>query len=592
MKIAKLCLGIILFVSTTIFAQKKTFTVDDIWKGSFSTVGFESLHSMKNGTQYSVLEKAKTSSATNIEIYDYETGEKAKTLVSTSSIDGLDSFQSYTFSKDENRILIASEVEKIYRHSTKGIYHIFDVPSNGVFKISDKKIQSPMLSPDGNKVVYILDNNVFMLNFVSGQEVQLTNDGKKNEIINGVTDWVYEEEFAFVRAFDWSADSNKVAFLRFDEKEVPEFSMDVYGKKLYQKQDVFKYPKAGEKNAKVSLFIADIGSMTSDEVKLGAYKDFYIPRIKWTTNPNILSVQVLNRHQNNLDLIFVDAKSKTPKIVLSEKDAAYVDITDNLTFLDDNSFIWTSEKDGYNHIYHYGADGKLINQLTKGNWDVTAYYGYDTKNKKVFYQSVENGNINRDIYAITLDGKDKKRLSTQEGTNDAEFSADFSVYINYFSNATTPYEVTLNQGTTGKVLRELKNNKALADKLKGYDVRSKEFSTIQINGETLNMWMMKPKDFSAKKKYPLLMFQYSGPGSQMVKNSWNNGRDYWHMMLAQQGYIIACVDGKGTGGKGAKFKKATQNDLGNLEVQDQIAVAKQLGGLVVCLKEQILLKWQ
>jgi len=579
MKITKLFFGITLFVSSITIAQNKSFTLNEIWGGAFSTEGFQSLHSLKNGTQYSVLERDKASGASNINIYDYKTGEKAKTLVSSSSIDGLASFQGYTFSKDENRILLSSELEQIYRRSSRGIFHIYDVPTQGIFKVSDKKIQSPLLSPDGNKIAYVLDNNLFMLNFVTGQEVQLTDDGKKNEIINGITDWVYEEEFSFVRAFDWSADSNKIAFLRFDERDVPEFSMDVYGKELYQKQDVFKYPKAGEKNAKVSLFVADLSAMTSDEIKLGDYKDFYIPRIKWTANPDVLSVQVMNRHQNNLDLVFVDAKTKAPKIVLNEKDEAYVDITDNLTFLEDNSFIWTSEKDGYNHIYHYAATGKLINQVTTGNWEVTQYYGYDTKNKKIFYQSVENGSVNRDVYAIGLDGKGKKRLSKKEGTNDAEFSADFSSYISYFSSATTPYEFTLNNGANGEVVREIKNNKTLLDNLKGYDVRPKEFSTIQVNGETLNMWTIKPKDFDPKKKYPLFMYQYSGPGSQSVANTWHRANDYWYMMLAQQGYIVVCVDGRGTGLKGAKFKKATQNDLGNLEVQDQIAAAKQLGAL-------------
>ncbi|WP_108868105.1 S9 family peptidase [Aquimarina aquimarini] len=579
MKITKLFFTITFFITLAISAQNKAFTLEEIWRGAFRTEGLQSLHSMKNGTEYSVIERDGTSGATNIEVYTYKTGEKARTLVSTSLIDNLDSFQGYSFSKDENRILLSSGLEQIYRHSSKGIYHIYDVPSKGIFKVSDKKIQSPLLSPDGKKIAYVLDNNIYMLNFETGQEVQLTDDGKKNEIINGITDWVYEEEFAFVRAFDWSADSNKIAFLRFDEKEVPEFSMDVYGKDLYQKQQVFKYPKAGEKNAKVSLYLADINAMSLDEIKLGDYKDFYIPRIKWTANPDILSVQVLNRHQNNLDLIFVDAKTKAPKVVLNEKDEAYIDITDNLTFLDDNSFIWTSEKDGYNHIYHYKESGELINQLTKGTWEVTDYYGYDKKNKNIYYQSVENGSVNRDIYAVALSGKDKKRLSQKEGTNDAEFSADFSFYINYFSNATTPYEYTLNDGKTGKVVREIKNNKKLVEKLAAYDVRPKEFSTIEVNGETLNTWMIKPKDFDATKKYPLLMYQYSGPGSQSVKNSWSSANDYWYMMLAQQGYIVACVDGKGTGLKGAKFKKATQNDLGNLEVQDQIAAAKHFGGL-------------
>ncbi len=579
MKITKIFFIVLLLFVSPVFSQNKPFTLDEIWGGAFLTQGFQSLHSMNNGIEYSVLERNRMTGATNIEVYSYETGEKTNTLLSSEMIGDLSSFQGYEFSENENRILISSGLEKMYRRSSKGVYHVYDVPSKGIFKVHDQKIQSPMLSPDGNKIAYVLDNNIYMLNFVTGQEIQLTNDGKQNEIINGVTDWVYEEEFAVVRAFDWSADSNKIAFLRFDEREVPEFSMDVYGNELYQKQQVFKYPKAGEKNSKVSLFIADITTMTSDEIQLGEYKDFYIPRIKWTANADKLSVQVLNRHQNHLDLIFVDAKTKTSKVVLTEKEEAYIDITDNLTFLDDNSFIWTSEKDGYNHIYHYKETGELINQVTKGAWEVTEYYGYDQKNKKIFYQSVENSNINRDIFSIGLNGEGKKQLSTKEGTNDAEFSADFSMYINYFSSASVPYEYSLHSSKTGKSIRAIKDNKVLVNTLSQYDVRPKEFSTIDINGETLNIWMIKPADFDPKKQYPLLMYQYSGPGSQMVRNSWHSSNDYWYMMLAQQGYIVVCVDGKGTGYKGAKFKKATQNDLGNLEVQDQIAAAKYFGGL-------------
>lgn len=571
---------LLVFITITIgHAQQKNFTLEEIWGGEFRQSRMQSLHSMNNGRQYSVLENDYQANDTSIEIYDYETGEKTSTLIKASSISDIKTFQSYKFSKNEKRILLGSQLEQIYRRSSKGIYHILDVPTVSTFKISDQKIQSPELSPAGDKVAYAYENNLYVLNIASGEEIQLTNDGKKNEIINGITDWVYEEEFAFVRAFDWSTDGKKIAFIRFDEREVPEFSMDVFGKALYPDQEVFKYPKAGEKNAKVSLHIANLETMSLDEIKLGDYQDFYIPRIQWTNDPNTLSVQVLNRHQNNLDLIFVDAKTKKTKVVLNEKDEAYIDITDNLTFLEDHSFIWTSEKDGFNHIYHYTAKGELINQVTTGNWEVTSYYGYDAKTKKIFYQSVENGSINRDIYAISLDGKDKKRLSSKEGSNQAEFSADFSVYINYFSNATTPFEFTLNSATNGQILRKLKDNTQLLEKLKGYDVRTKEFSTLEVSGEQLNMWMIKPKDFDANKQYPLLMYQYSGPGSQMVRNWWNSANDYWYMMLAQQGYIVACVDGRGTGYKGAKFKKVTQNDLGNLEVQDQIAAAKKLGEL-------------
>src|SRR5690606_13957547 len=309
------------------------------------------------------------------------------------------------------------------------------------------------------------------------------------------------------------------------------------------------------------------------------YSDFYIPRIKWTNNPEVLSAQYMNRHQNELDLWFINAKIATSKLVLEERDKAYVDITDNLTFLKDHSFIWTSEKDGYNHIYHYDKEGKLINQVTKGNWEVTNYYGYDAKTDRIFYQSVENGSINRDVYSIKLNGRDKERLTKSEGTNSASFSADFSYFINSFSSATTPPEYTLNSAASGNLIKSIKDNDALSQKLANYKTSAKEFSTINVNGNDLNMWMVKPSDFDPNKKYPLFMYQYSGPGSQSVSNSWNGSNDYWFQFLAQKGYIIACVDGRGTGLKGAEFKKVTQNQLGKYEVEDQIEAARQLGKL-------------
>jgi dipeptidyl-peptidase-4 len=309
------------------------------------------------------------------------------------------------------------------------------------------------------------------------------------------------------------------------------------------------------------------------------YADFYIPRIKWSNDAAILSAQYINRHQNELDLWMINADGMTSNLVLEERDEAYVDVTSDLTFLSDHSFIWTSERDGFNHIYHYDRTGKLINQITKGNWEVTNYYGYDAKTKRIFYQSVENGSINRDVYAIGLNGKNKQRLTNLTGTNSASFSADFSYFINTFSNATTPPVYTLHDSKKGTLLKTIVDNASLVNKLKEYQISTKEFSTIRVNGNELNMYMIKPLDFDASKSYPLFMFQYSGPGSQQVANRWNGANDYWHQMLAQQGVIIACVDGRGTGLKGAAFKKVTQKELGKYEVEDQIEAARQLGTL-------------
>ena len=293
----------------------------------------------------------------------------------------------------------------------------------------------------------------------------------------------------------------------------------------------------------------------------------------------MLSAQYINRHQNELDLWMINAKTNTSNLVLAEKDKAYVDVTDNLTFLKDNSFIWTSEKDGYNHIYHYDKNGKIINQVTKGDWEVTNYYGYDEKENIIFYQSVENGSINRDVYSIKLNGRNKQRLTKSEGTNNASFSADFTFFINTFSSASSPPKYTLNSSKSGSLIKSIKNNVELSQLLSNYKISKKNFSTIKVNGNDLNMWMIKPADFDPSKTYPLFMTQYSGPGSQSVANSWNSANDYWYQHLAQKGYIVACVDGRGTGFKGADFKKITQNELGKYEVEDQINAAKLLGGL-------------
>ncbi len=562
----------LLGVFTFSTAQKKKITLEEIWGGEFRTESMDVLRSMNNGTQYTILSTERSPRSSSLDKYDYETLQKVEAIVASS--DAIPYFSSYTFSGDESQVLLATEVEPIFRRSRLGIYYVYNIASKELVEISETKIQEPTLSPDGSKVAYVLDNNLYVLDLATRTTKQVTTDGNKGTIINGVTDWVYEEEFGFVRAFEWNSDGTKIAFLRFDETEVPHFSMDFYGTGLYPYQYEFKYPKAGEKNSMVTLHMYDVTSGAISDVDLN--DPYYIPRIKWMHNPDDLSVQTLNRHQNDLKLYAVNVKDNSATVLLEETDEAYVDVDDDLTFLDDDSFIWTSEADGYNHLYLYSRDGKLKNQITEGSWEVTRYYGYDEEHDRIFYQSVENGSINRGVYSISTKGKRKKALSIEEGTNSAAFSSDFTYYINTFSSATTPYRFTLHKASDGKLVKEVKDNSTLLNKLDAYEIAPKEFSTININGYDLNMYMIKPTDFDPNKKYPLFMFQYSGPGSQQVANRWMGSNDYWHQHLASLGYIVACVDGRGTGLKGRDFKKITQKELGKYEVEDQIATAQKL----------------
>jgi len=511
----------------------KELTLEEIWDGTFSPKRMNALNSM-NGDYYSLLNE--TDGKTTVDKYSYATLKKVATIANSDDFGDITSFSSYSFNDDETQLILGTDLQKIYRHSKKGTYYAYDIASKKISLIG-KGIQEPKFSPDNKKIAYVKNNNLYIKNIANNTITQVTKDGKNNAIINGTTDWVYEEEFAFVRAFEWNKTGNYLAFLRFDETEVPTLSMDIVGKELYPDQQVFKYPKAGEKNADVAT--------------------------------------TLNRYQNNLKLHKVNAVNGNTTVLLNEKDKAYIDIDDNLTFLTDNSFIWTSEKDGYNHIYHYDFSGKLINQITKGNWEVTRYYGFNESKKTIYYQSVENGSVNRGVYSINLNGKNKKILSNKDGQNTAAFSKNLNYFINTYSSAEIPPIYSLYSGE-GEMLKVILDNTELKEKLSEYKVTPKEFSTIDINGNDLNMWMVKPADFDENKQYPMLMFQYSGPGSQQVGNKWNNANDYWHNLLAQRGIIVVCVDGRGTGYKGADFKKATQKELGKYEVEDQIAAAKEL----------------
>ena len=477
------------------------------------------------------------------------------------------------------KILFACETEDIYRYSSRSVYYVYNINNRSLNKILDQKVMYATFSPDGKQVAYVKDNNLFLMNLESKQEIQITNDGINNKIINGASDWVYEEEFGLVNAFFWSPDGKKIAFYRFDESEVKEFSMDMFQGELYPTQYEFRYPKAGEENSKISIHLYDTKTKITQEIVI--LEDFeYLPRLGWTKDPNSLYLIRMNRHQNHLDFLLIDATTTESRVLFSETDSYYIDIHDNTTFLNNGKhFIWTSEKSGFNHLYKVSIDDGSMQQITTGNWEVTNYHGMHADSDKIYYTSTEDGPINRSVYSINTDGKDKQKLTKKIGTNSVNFSQGMKYFINNYSTANEPPYFSLHNAN-GEQIRILEDNKKLSEKMNQYALSKKEFfSFITSEDVSLNGWMIKPADFDSDKQYPVFMFLYGGPGSQQVLNSWGWTNYFWHQHLAQQGYIVACIDNRGTGGRGAEFKKMTYQQLGKYETIDQIEANQYLGSL-------------
>ena len=565
---------ILSLISLSLFSQSKDITLEDIWQDyNFYPKNFRVLKSMNNGDFYTKIKRS--DEGQEIIKYQFKNGKEVTTLFKSSDFN-VKNINNYSFSNDDKLILVTTETESIYRYSKRSIYYVFNIHNNKLKQISENKIRYATFSPDGSKVAYVFGNNLFIKNLKNGQETQVTSDGKKNHIINGASDWVYEEEFKLVKGFSWSADGKTIAYYKFDESHVKEFSMDKFNGGLYPTQEVFKYPKAGEDNSTVNIYLYNIKEDT--KILIYTENDYeYIPRIKWTSDANILSIIGLNRYQNKLDFILVDAKDGTNKILFSEEDKYYININDNLSFLPSNYFIWTSEKNGYNHIYLKGLDGSE-EQLTKGSWEVTSFDGLDSDNMQIFYRSTEEGSINRTLYMLDLETGEREKLSNRVGTNSVKFSKGLKYYINSYSNANTSPIYSLHN-SDGTVIKVIENNEVFNTKMKDYNLSEKEFITIYTDNADLNAWVIKPPNFDKTKKYPLFMFVYGGPGSQQVLNNYGGNNFFWYQMLAQKGYIVACVDNRGTGGKGSEFKKMTYKELGKYETIDQIDAAKYFGSL-------------
>jgi dipeptidyl-peptidase-4 len=584
----------ILFASSVFCQEKpKNIKLEEIWKYyKFMPKNISGMNSLSDGIHYTSIKNG------SLVVYDYKKGDSTTTLIYADKLipKGTDKpirLSSFKLNNSGDKFLIPTKTESIYRHSSKSVFYVWDVKKQELDLLSTDKQRLADFSPTQNKVAFVKENNIYIKDLDSGNETQITSDGKANSIINGTCDWVYEEEFGFTKGFYWSPEGNKLAFYRFDETKVKEYNLTFYGD-LYPRNYKYKYPKAGENNSLVNIFVFNLETGKTTKMDIGPETDQYIPRIKWTDDNNKLAIQRLNRRQNHLDILLADADNGNSRIIYSEDNEYYIDITDDLTFLNGNKqFIISSEQNGFNHIYLYNIDGSLSQQLTSGKWDVTKVYGFDKAKKRVYYQCAKSSPLNRDIYYATLKGKNVA-VATRPGTNDADFSTNYKYFIGRFSSSDHAPIISVNT-SSGELVRILEDNEKFMKMLQGYNLAEKEYFKISSpnfklpdsSSVSLNAWRILPPDFDKTKKYPVLLTIYGGPGSQQVTNSWGYFNYFWYEMLAENGIIVISVDNRGTGARGELFKKMTQKELGKYETLDYIEVAKHMGALPYVDKDKI-----
>ena len=573
----------------TLQAQK--VTLQDVANGTYRAQSIQGLKPMLDGEHYTQISKDHK----RIVKYSFKTGKEVATIfdVATARNHKLKNFDDYIMSPDESLILIQTETKPIYRRSFTAVYYIYNVRNRTLEPLSNNGPQQvPLFSPDSHQIAFVRNNNIYLIKLLFGNsESQVTKDGEYNKVLNGIPDWVYEEEFSYNRAFDFSADSKMIAYVRFDESQVPMYSFPWYKGMAPEKTEYttypgsydYKYPKAGVVNSKVSVHSFDIKSRVTRKMELPVDSDGYVPRIKFTDDPEKLAIMTLNRHQNRFDLYMANPRSAICKVAIRDeaeqyiKEQAYSDIA----FYPEH-IVMMSERDGYNHLYLYTIGGNMVKQITKGEFEVKDFLGWDQKANVFYYTSNEGSPLRTAVYKI--DGKGKKtKLSTRTGTNNALFSKNLNYYINTYSSAQTPTLITLNNNK-GQEMATLLDNQELKSKTAQLNMPTKEFFSFKTSeGVELNGWMMKPANFNPSKKYPVIMHQYSGPGSQQVLDKWGIGSfgdgGMFEAVMCDKGYIMVCVDGRGTGGRGAAFEKCTYLSIGVKEATDQAKAAKYLSTL-------------
>lgn len=555
----------------------KALELRDIVQGKMAARGAGyGMRSLPDGEHYTLMSRERNA----ILRYSFATGALVDTLFSVESARECPfrSFDDYVISDEGRHILLLTERKSIYRRSSDAVAYHYDVRRRLVRPLSEAggRVMIPTFSPDGRMVAFVRDNNIFIKKFDFDTEVQVTTDGKRNAIINGTTDWVYEEEFEVTNQMSWSEDGSFLAWVRSDESAVPEYRMPLFAGRLYPEDYVYKYPKAGETNSRVSVHLYNVANRTTQPVKLSETESYYIPRISFIGRGGTLAVMTLNRQQNHLRMIYVNSRSLVARTIMEERTDTYIDAEQiqQIQFTP-SGYVMLSDRSGYVHIYQMTDQGLVQRQITSGQWDVMELYGVDASGN-VYYQAADESPMRRSILRMDTRGK-VTRLGAGTGTNSALFASKFGYYINSFSTLTTPTRTDVYRTEGNKLLRTLEDNASLRETLATYAFAPKELTTVRTaSGLDLNAWIVKPRDFDPGRKYPLVMVQYSGPGSQLVRDSYGFG---WEYYLANQGFVVACVDGRGTGGRGSAWRKGTYLNLGLQESQDQAAAARALGSL-------------
>ncbi len=588
-KITLICTALIMATSQLVASEKINLT--QVTTGEFAAQRISGINPVPGTDQYVSI----STDGKQLVQYSFKTGKQTAVLFDVNQTQGekIESFDGYILSPDGSKMLIRTNTQPVYRRSNKAVYYIYTLKTRKLELLSQGgPQQAPVWSPDGNLVAFVRDNNIFLIKLLyDNSESQVTKDGKFNEVINGIPDWVNEEEFSFNRALTFNADGTMLCWIRFDETAVKQYALQLFKGSEPQRDEfatypgayTYKYPKAGEDNSKVTAWSFDIKSRRIQQLQVPLDADGYMPRILPTADANRIMVYTMNRHQDVLSLYTVNPRSTIAQLLIKESVPKYVkeECLEN-TLIGKDYILLPSDRDGYMHLYLYDLNGKLIRKIGAGNYDITNVYGYDALTGDAYYQAAALNAHDRQVMVTRKNGT-TERLTDREGWNDAVFSGDLKFFINTWSDYNTPYIYTA-RDNRGKTLATLLDNKELKAKTQQYGWTIKEpFSFTTSEGVKLDGWMVKPENFDASHKYPVIMFQYGGPGSQQVVNSWNAGSmgqgGAFDMYLAQQGYIVVCVDGRGTGGRGAEFEKAIYLRLGNLEAKDQVETAQYLSTL-------------